>query len=218
MANYCKQSSLESVADAIRGRNGKIETMEFPSEFESEIDRLDKVNNEGSPSVTLREGLYEHILPPGRYTGGSVSVVPEEKTVTPKTTAQTVTASANKVLKKVTVNAVPLYKVYTEVLVGKSSLKSWSKTGLDFKPEGAVIVDMGRTGTTESYRIRGVRAGSGLSSYGVARSSSTPGAYVKTPITLGENSVSINAPKVQDGSNEKAGVLGGYYYIFVWGK
>lgn len=62
----------------------------------------------GAVSVVLDATTVTYTVPKGKHSGtGKVSIVLEEKTVTPTKSEQVVTPAAGKVLKKVTVGAIP---------------------------------------------------------------------------------------------------------------
>lgn len=66
------------------------------------------MTDQGSIDETLDIGTLSHTITPGLYSGGgTVKIVPEEKTATPKEAAQEVTPTAGKVLSKVKVNPIP---------------------------------------------------------------------------------------------------------------
>lgn len=66
--------------------------------------------NRGTVTQTLdaTTGKQSYTIPAGKHSGsGTVSIVLEEKSITPTTSAQNVTPTEGKVLSKVTVNAIP---------------------------------------------------------------------------------------------------------------
>lgn len=66
------------------------------------------MQNNGAVSATLDTETTEYAVPEGYHTGaGKVSVATETKSATPTKSEQTVSASAGKVLKSVTVSAIP---------------------------------------------------------------------------------------------------------------
>ena len=103
----------------------------------------------------------------GKHSGsGKVSIVLEEKSVTPATSAQNVTPTAGKVLSKVTVNSIPskfgdastATGTAGDVLAGKIVIGYNSETGVATKLTGT-MANNGATGgsidglTTTSYTI-----------------------------------------------------------------
>ena len=73
--------------------------------------------NNGAVDKTLTTADASYTVPVGYHNGqGAVKIVPEDKTVTPTKAAQPITATAGKVLNKVTVAAIPdEYQVVTNV-------------------------------------------------------------------------------------------------------
>lgn len=63
--------------------------------------------NNGAPSVTLDVSKTKYDVSVGYYSGGKISIVLEEKSVTPTKATQTVTPTSGKVLSKVTVAPIP---------------------------------------------------------------------------------------------------------------
>ena len=71
---------------------------------------IGSMTNNGAVSQVLdvRSGHTSYTVPAGYHNGsGTVSLVTEEKSVTPSTSSQNITPTAGKVLSKVTVNAIP---------------------------------------------------------------------------------------------------------------
>lgn len=65
------------------------------------------MQNLGSITKTLDAEIISYTLSVGYYTGGTISISLEEKTVTPTKSAQEITPSKGKVLSKVTVDPIP---------------------------------------------------------------------------------------------------------------
>jgi hypothetical protein len=65
------------------------------------------MENNGTVSKVLDTTTVSYTLEVGYYTGGTISIVLEEKNVTPTKSAQTITPTSGKVLSKVTVNPIP---------------------------------------------------------------------------------------------------------------
>ena len=70
--------------------------------------------NNGTVSQTLDEDTTSYTVSEGYYSGGSVSVEVEEKTVSPAAEAQYITPTKGKLLKKVSVDAAPLENLAVE--------------------------------------------------------------------------------------------------------
>lgn len=86
----------------------------------------------GAVSVVLDATTVTYTVPKGKHSGtGKVSIVLEEKSVTPTKSAQTVTPTAGKVLSKVTVAAIP------EKYVDNSAVTATDANVLDGETYGA---------------------------------------------------------------------------------
>lgn len=228
-----KKSSIQDVVDIAKTQAGVSNSITLPQGVVDTISTIEPIVNRGSPSVLLNansENDKTYPIPKGRFTGGAVTVNPQEKIVTPTTKKQTITADTNRTLKKVTVQPTPLYKVQTGTFTLTSGTNaiaktSWSITGLSFKPEG-VIIGRQKLGFGNGYTIVTMtNATHGTSGYGVAENDGTasnkaPGCIVNTAISLGTNSVSVSAPKVTtpDGTIKDARFFGKTYVYVIWGK
>lgn len=101
--------------------------------------------NNGAVSKTLDAATISYTIPKGYHSGsGKVTLVLEEKTVTPTKAAQTVTPTAGKVLSKVTVNPIPA---------------NYITTG-DADAEAAEILD-GKTAYVDGAKVTGTMANNG---------------------------------------------------------
>lgn len=85
--------------------------------------------NNGAVDKTLTTADASYTVPGGYHNGeGTVKIVPEDKTVTPTKSAQDVTASAGKVLNKVSVAAIPdEYQDVTGVTAGAGDVLTGKK-------------------------------------------------------------------------------------------
>lgn len=85
--------------------------------------------NNGAVNKTLDVTTISYTIPKGFHSGaGVISIVIEEKSVTPSKSAQTVTPTAGKVLSKVTVNPIPdAYQDVTGVTAGAGQVVSGYK-------------------------------------------------------------------------------------------
>lgn len=93
--NSTATATDEKVLDGEKyGADGEVRTGSMP--------------NNGAVDKTLDAETTNYSVPEGYHDGtGSVKVVPEDKTVTPTKSAQSVTPTAGKVLRKVDVEAIP---------------------------------------------------------------------------------------------------------------
>lgn len=224
-SKYVKKSSIQGMVDIAKTQAGVNDSLTLPQGVVDTINAIEPIVNRGSPSVLLSansENDKTYPIPKGRFTGGTVTVNPQEKTVTPTTKKQTIAADTNRALKKVTVQPTPLYKVKTGHTAALKNATSIS-INVDFKPEGAII-SYSSYGSVNNYsRIVGVTNSlNGLSMYGFSQGGSAtakPGGRVQTPVTLGTNSVTVTNPTYLNPSGtSKAGLFSGIYVYVIWGK
>lgn len=160
------------------------------------------MSNNGAVSKTLdaTTGNQSYTIPAGYHNGnGKVTVVLEEKSVTPSTASQNITPTAGKVLSKVTVNAIP--KQYGDA-TGKTAtaaglLEGETAIGWDSAEEKAVPItgtmpNNGAVGTTldatndkQSYNVPAGYTTGGTVSIVLEEKSATPtkSAQTITPTT-----------------------------------
>lgn len=224
MADKCvKKSSIQGVVDIAKTQAGVSDSLTLPQGVVDTINAIESIVNRGSPSVLLSANSKNdktYPIPKGRFTGGTVTVNPQEKTVTPTTKKQTIEADANRALKKVTVQPTPLYKVktgHTAVLKNATSIS----INVDFKPEGAIIAYSYYERVNDYSRIVAVTNDKhGTSTYGVSGGGGArPGGRVQTPVTLGTNSVTVTDPTyLNPRGTSKAGLFSGIYVYVIWGR
>ena len=140
MANYyCRKSSLEAIAAAIKTGLGLASSTKIKvSDFASRIGSFVIPTNRGSPTETLNTSKTSYPILKGKYTGGTVSVTTETKTATLSQGGSTVTPSSGKVLEKVTVPARDVF-VAKSGLLTPTSINTFTITGLTFKPIGIAM-------------------------------------------------------------------------------
>lgn len=141
--------------------------------------------NNGAVDKTLTTSDASYTVPVGYHSGtGTVKIVPEDKSVTPAKAAQDITASAGKVLNKVSVAAIPdEYQVVTEVdataadvLTGKKIVDA---TGAVVEGEmtnnGGVAATLDATANKQSYTVpQGYHDGTGKVTITLEEKSATP--------------------------------------------
>ena len=125
-----------------------------------------------------------YTVPAGKHSGtGTVSIVLEEKSVTPTESTQNITPTSGKVLSKVTVNAIPSkYKdttnvdaTATDVLYGKTIVTSTGEVAGTMTDNGTVSQTLDATTGNQSYTIpAGKHSGSGTVSITLEEKSATP--------------------------------------------
>ena len=126
--------------------------------------------NNGAVSATLSTTSTSYTVPKGYHSGsGKVSIVNEEKSVTPTKSAQTITPTTGKVLSKVSVAAIPAAYITTtdanavaaDILDDKTAYVGGSKVTGTMPNIGTVSTTIDGL-TTTSYTIaKGYHSGSG---------------------------------------------------------
>lgn len=108
--------SLTAARDAIRSKLVALGLAAATADLADCADAISGIANNGNVTKTLDSGTTSYTIPAGYHGGsGKVQIVTEEKTVSPSTSAQSVTPSSGKVLSKVTVNAAS-YETWTLTL------------------------------------------------------------------------------------------------------
>lgn len=144
------------------------------------------MTNNGAVSRTLdaTTGNQSYTIPEGFHNGnGAVSIVLEEKSATPTTSAQNITPTAGKVLSKVTVGAIPSNyidasntdAVAANVLDGVIFVNSSGEQTGSMPNNGAVSKTLDTTTGNQSYTVpAGFHNGSGKVSIVLEEKSATP--------------------------------------------
>lgn len=98
------KSVMTALADQVRRLSGRSGTLSI----EAMTTALNGIVDQGTKTATLDTSTTSYTIPAGKHSGsGKVSIATQEKSVTPGTSAQTVTPDSGKVLSKVSVGAVP---------------------------------------------------------------------------------------------------------------
>lgn len=109
------------------------------------------MTNRGAVTATLNTSTTSYTIPAGYHNGsGKVSITTETKSVTPTTSAQTITPSSGKVLSSVTVAAIPSGHITTDdatataadILSGKTAYVSGAKVTGTMTDNGAIAATL----------------------------------------------------------------------------
>lgn len=146
------------------------------------------MQNLGSVTKVLDTKTISHTLSVGYYTGGTISIVLEEKTATPTKSTQTIAPSTGKVLSKVTVNPIPdEYQDVTPVTAGAADVLGGKKiviyTGEVVEgtmPDNGAVTKTLDTSTTSYTIAAGKHSGAG-------KVSIVPEAKTVTPTTSAQD-------------------------------
>lgn len=142
------------------------------------------MTNNGAVDKTLTATDTTFTVPKGYHSGsGAVKVVPEDKAITPTKEAQTVTASSGKVLKQVTVAAIPDNFIDTtdatatadQILVGQTAYVDTVKVEGTMPDNAAVSKTLDVTTGNQTYTVpEGYHNGQGVIKVVVEEKSVTP--------------------------------------------
>ena len=171
--------------------------------------------NNGAASKVLTAADPSYTVPKGYHSGaGTVSIVPETKTVTPTTSQQTVSPASGKVLSSVTVNAIPAQYVDTsdatataaQILDGATAYVDGELVEGTMPNNGAVTETLDTT--TTSYTVpAGYHNGTGKVSVSLETKSATP---TKSPQTIspstGKLLSSVSVAAIPDAYQDVTGV------------
>ena len=171
--------------------------------------------NNGAVSKVLTAADPSYTVPKGYHSGaGTVSIVPETKTVTPTTSQQTVSPASGKVLSSVTVNAIPAQYVNTsdatataaQILDGATAYVDGELVEGTMPNNGAVTETLD-TATTSYTVPAGYHSGTGKVSVSLETKSATP---TKSPQTIspstGKLLSSVSVAAIPDAYQDVTGV------------
>lgn len=223
MINYCKKSSLENLAQTIKNVSNDQTSLQFPEDFITKINNIKLIELKSNPNIILNKNNLTYTLPQGQYTGGSVSVIPEELTITPTNSNQPIN---DKILKKVTILPIENsnYKIETQLYTVSSkatNLNVFFPNSQISNPEGAMIVNL--WANNEGVILTQTSILNETANYGVTRKplsgTEAPGGVVKSPLQYTANSIYCNNPTIipPNGSTTTGKFYQGRYYCILWG-
>ena len=171
--------------------------------------------NNGAVSKVLTAADPSYTVPKGYHSGaGTVSIVPETKTVTPTTSQQTVSPASGKVLSSVTVNAIPAQYVDTsdatataaQILDGATAYADGELVEGTMPNNGAVTETLDTT--TTSYTVpAGYHNGTGKVSVSLETKSATPAKSQQTiSPSAGKLLSSVSVAAIPDAYQDVTGV------------
>lgn len=212
---HIKKSTVQTIVNKLKGRDPSISSV-LGSEIADKISQLEMVQSI-NPTATLDKNNSSYTIPKGRNSGGTVSVVPQQKTATISTSTVTYSGDAGKVLTKLTVPALNNHPFDIRTLSPGSNATSVTISELSFKPVGIFINIIGSTsGSATKYAIAGVYC-DGTTTNGIAEFSSTQNGVVITSASISTTSTSITLSNIKASDNGSCKFRGVNYYCVVWG-
>lgn len=214
---YCKKTSMQSVADEVKTRQGSSSNIQG-SNIASDVSNLVIPTQRGSPTTVLTASSASKAIQRGKYTGGSVSVAPQDATAQLSQNGGYVPTESGKTLASIKVPASPVKQIKEGTVTPSENATSVSIDGLTFKPVGAIVALTG-TGTTYSTPKIAFVAYDNGSVYGNVVSSTYGGAMVASvSAAITDTSITLSNIVAKDGSTTYNGnFVGGQYVYFVWG-
>ena len=225
---YCKKSSIQAVADEVKTRAGisQATPMAF-GDIDDTIVGLVIPTARGAPSTVLTASNPSTTIQRGKYTGGSVSVVPQNATATLSQNGGYVQVESGKTLASVTVPAKNTAQVVTGTFKPSSNATSVTiaDQAITFTPQGvylALAVGVSGTERTSPKFLIGYFTADGtvvgITGY---NSSGTPKYYGRvTSLTadFGNGYVTLsNISTNRNGITETANFHNKDYAYIVWG-
>lgn len=220
---YCKKSSMQAVADEVKERAGYYSgTTIQGNSIDFVIERLELPVQKGAPEVILTAQSPSYEAEGGKYTGGSVSVVPQNATATLSQNGGYVPVESGKTLASVKVPALNIRRVHYGRFKPSSGATSITIDSLPFKPLG-IFLNFTESTTQNSPKIISFAYDNG-SVYGRAVSTTRAGGNITeasvSRTTTAPYSISITNIKAAEGSTHSvyaANFIGNFYVYVIWG-
>ncbi len=223
MKMYCKKSSVQSVVNEVKTRKGSLSSIQG-SNIASAINGLVIPTQRGEPNTVLTASNQSVTIQRGKYTGGSVSVVPQNATAVLSRDGGNVTIESGKTLASVTVPASNVVSYASGKITPTDKVTSVQITGLSFSPTGFIVMC-----TNPNYKTSGsydvfatvccYKQGSGYVSTGfLPNNSAYLGVVTSASATFGSNSFSVsNIVGSRNGSTINCMFRDREYSWFAWG-
>lgn len=215
---YCKKSSVQSVADEVKTRKGSSSNIRGDN-IASDIRNLVIPTQRGAPDTVLTASSTSKTIQRGKYTGGSVSVVPQNATANLSKSGGNVSIESGKTLASVKVPASNLFQSASGTITPSSNATSIGLSNLSFRPIGAIFALTGGSGSTNKPKITYV-AYTTNGVYGNIISGANYGGAMVTDasVSVTDNSITISNIRGVDGSTSYTGnFLNAQHSYFAWG-
>lgn len=218
---YCKKSSLTSVANETRTRNGTSAQIAF-NNLATTITNLAIPTDRGAPDYVLTGASPSQNLLKGKYTGGSVSVVPQNATAVLSRDGGNVTIESGKTLASVTVPAKEVYSYAKGLFTPSDKATSISISGITgFTPEGIIVfaTNPSHSNYTLESRATFVIKCIGNSVDGcLTADSGYKGRITGASVSYGSTVTISNIVGTRNGSSVSPYFRGREHAYFIWGK
>lgn len=228
-----QDSSLNAVAQAIKNKSGDNTPLQFPDDFVMAIRGLDTYPNAADrvvgQTVTLTPANTSYSVPAGTHDGTDViQIVLQNKTVTPTTSAITVSPDSGKFLGTVTVNASSGSSGY-QVKTGSITLDNvgtFRISGLGFTPQHCLILLQSYHATASLFKVVNAHTnsfGADTDYFGVCGDKNKKALKKKSASSADmfqfeSNAIVVSNENIRSSTNkDPTPVFAGTYYYVVWG-
>lgn len=215
---HCKKSSMQAVAGEVKTRKGSSSNIRGDN-IASDISNLVIPAQRGAPETVLTASSTSKTIQRGKYTGGSVSIVPQNATATLSKSGGNVSIESGKTLASVKVPASNLFQSASGTITPSSNATSIGLSNLSFRPVGVIFALTDGSGATNSPKITYIAyAPSGI--YGNIISGANYGGAMVTDasVSVTDNSITISNIRGVDGSTSYTGNFRNTQHsYFAWG-
>ena len=215
---YCKKSSVQSVADEVKTLKGSSSNIQG-NNIASDISNLVIPEQRGAPEAVLTASSTSKTIQRGKYTGGSVSVVPQNATATLSKSGGNVSIESGKTLASVKIPASNLFQSASGTITPSSNATSIGLSNLSFRPIGAIFALTAGSGATRKPKITYVAYTQQGMHGNIISGANYGGAMVNAAtVSVTDNSITISNIRGVDGSTSYTGdFLNAQYSYFAWG-
>ena len=215
---YCKKSSIQTVTDEVKTRKGSSSHIQG-NNIASDINNLVIPTQRGAPATILTASSTTKTIQRGKYTGGSVSVVPQHAIATLSKSGGDVSIESGKTLASVKIPASNLYQVITGNITPANNATSLTFSGMSFTPVGFVAVMVTASGGVGNPYIGGIAYTDGHV-YGIAAGNTEKYGVpiIDATISISDSSITVsNIQANENGSIFAAKFKNNPFVYAVWG-
>lgn len=215
---YCKESSLQALAAAIKNGAGIASATKLAvNQFAAKIRAFVIPTSRGSPIYTLDTTKTSQAIQRGKYTGGSVSVTTEIITATLTAGGSTVSPASGKVIEKVIIPARDDYLSKCGTFTPGAN-NTFSITNLTFKPVGIVMYASVLSGAKQPQLVNFSWVNGEAKGTAVSNSIFSGAPVTSASVSTTNSSISIsNVVATANGSSFNCTWQTKQWTYFVWG-